>query len=443
MLNRNAARVLLGGRWQVDHAAGLRYLAGYLEGHNWREQRWEGLVTISQNGAQQQGDGQREQLSAAQFLLSGPMILNDGECSYGVRSLSNSILRAASRDDVGGIFLEVDSGGGQAEAGTVLQNALRDVRAMGKPVVVYTQGLMSAALKGTLFASETIAAAADIDVGSVGGYIALNAKRIKELQEETLFVYAAQSTAKNGGVRQLLETGETGILRDWVTEGVAEFIDQVEAAREWTGRTKEQKDRLQSGEVFTAREALQFGLIDGIGTRSEAVARLFELINGEPQNEATAKGGTNNQRSMFSSNIFSGFTGGLLRRSQSQETATGETEGENNPEEITQEDQGIDEGEDHQETEGQDGEAGESQQNGSQVVGVMAMLDAQQSALSQMQETIKQQAETIKSLQTTIAKLKVGQSEPKHNGATPRLSDYKTVQNNRGGVKPANGAKYQ
>ena len=205
-------------------------------------------------------------------------------CSYGVRD-TIGLLRAADSDErVAGVLFEIDSGGGESTSGTELQNALAD---MGKPVLVYTQLLASAALRAALAADAVYAAHASTEVGSVGSYVAFDREVLAEIQDTIGYIYAEQSTEKNAAFRALLE-GDEAPMRQYVSAGAQAFIDDVERARPGMRRTPEQRAAMQAGRLFTAREAVQMGLIDGVATFGQALQLLSAAARREREAEVSA-----------------------------------------------------------------------------------------------------------------------------------------------------------
>lgn len=282
---------LLGSEWEIDAAWGLRAWMQYsvnlkaakATGTPLRDIVVNRDLTYSpqfydaSNGSPL-ANGQTEELMLGHLLLTGPMMLEGGACSDGVRQLNQKMRAMASREDVGGLLVEVNSGGGETYAGTEFQNAVNDVQnRLGKPVVIYTQMLASAALRGAAPAVAIIGSNAATTIGSLGTYLTIDLKMLKELKENFKDVYATQSTLKNADFREVA-AGDFERIQKYVDVKAQAFIDEMKGYRPIKG-TKEQTERLYSGDLFSAEEAYEIGLIDGVGTLMEAFDLLRKLVS--------------------------------------------------------------------------------------------------------------------------------------------------------------------
>jgi hypothetical protein len=102
-------------------------------------------------------------------------------------------------------------------------------------------------------------------------------KMLKELKENFKDVYATQSTLKNADFREVA-AGDFERVQKYVDVKAQAFIDEMKGYRPIKG-TKEQTERLYSGDLFSATEAYEIGLIDGVGTLMEAFDLLRELVS--------------------------------------------------------------------------------------------------------------------------------------------------------------------
>ena len=305
MANHKLDNIIVSGQWEIEPFAGLQYLAQYMHDLEYIESggvfsdlryaerraelapRLTGMQALS-DGRFSLSSNQIPAGSIVHLFLTGAMRLEDGFSSMGVRQLIRDIQAADANPNIAGILLEVNSGGGEASAGTELQNALADVRRNGRTRVgVYAQMAASAALRGTLPVDFVMGAGRSAQFGSVGTYASVNNQVLKYIRDNYADYYAAQSTQKNLQWRQL-QVGNPGPLLEMLTKSAQEFIDEVLQARSITG-TPEQRERLTSGAMFGAMEAKEIGLIDFVGTFGQAVEKLQGLI--EMGDKAPANGG--------------------------------------------------------------------------------------------------------------------------------------------------------
>lgn len=273
----------MSGRWEIEPRYGLQQLARFWgQGEQVARRRSDNsgpllrALSLSTSGSVIAGaasdtlEGKGKLNRIAHLTMSGPMTLDGGACDYGVRD-TIQLMRQADAGDYSAILLEIDSGGGESTAGTELQNAIRDTT---KPVVVYTQMLASAALRASLPATAIYAAHTSADIGSIGSYISFDRELLGKIQERIGYIYAEQSTEKNADFMALLDGNEEP-LRQYVTTGAQVFIDEVEAYRPNMTRTTEQAKSMQAGALFSAADAADMGLIDGVATLGQVAEALL------------------------------------------------------------------------------------------------------------------------------------------------------------------------
>ena len=330
MANHKLDNIIVSGQWEIEPFAGLQYLAAYMHDLEYIESggvfadlryaerraelapRLTGMQAVT-DGRFSLSSNQIPAGSIVHLFLTGAMRLEDGFSSMGVRQLIRDIQAADANPNIAGILLEVNSGGGEASAGTELQNALADVRRNGQTRVgMYAQMAASAALRGTLPVDFVMGAGKSAQFGSVGTYASVNNQVMKYIRDNYADYYAAQSTQKNIEWRQL-QVGNPGPLLEMLTKSAQEFIDEVLESRKITG-TPEQRERLIAGGMFSAVEAKEIGLIDYVGTFGQAVEMLGKLIE---QKQPGAEGGrgffNNNNTEMDLKNFLPGLIVGLNR----------------------------------------------------------------------------------------------------------------------------------
>jgi len=300
MANEKINNLILSGEWEIEPFYGLQYVAAYMHDLNilesggsfsdlrYSERRKElapRIISPAEAGSLSEPEQEQEYIAMGSIMhlrLSGAMRLEGGLSAPGVRSLVQDIQRADRADNISGILLEVNSAGGEVTAGTELQNALEDVRAAGNtPVVVYTQMLASAALRGTLPANFVMAAGKSAQIGSIGTFASVNSELLRYIRDNYTDYYAEQSSEKNLEYREL-QRGNAAPLVKALSRSAGEFISEVMDAKKLRG-TELQKASVVAGALFGATEALEIGLIDGIGTFSAALEKLRGIIT-ENQN---------------------------------------------------------------------------------------------------------------------------------------------------------------
>lgn len=214
-------------------------------------------------------DGDVMKGSIAVVSMSGLMTTNDGLCSYGMKSMDKKLRSLYQNKNVAGIIMDIDTGGGYATAGDVLQNAILDKT---KPVFVYTTFLCSAGIKGTLGADYIVAASSNTTIGSIGVMMNMPKLYVDESKENDIELYSDDSPKKNEAWRAL-KNGDQKPYIDSLTKLDENFMNDVRTFRNLKGSESYQKETL-SGATFLANEAKRRGLIDNIGTLNFTLKKI-------------------------------------------------------------------------------------------------------------------------------------------------------------------------
>lgn len=204
--------------------------------------------------------------SIIKLYLNDYMAVNDGLCTLGIQSLANNLLSYRDNPNISGALLEVNSGGGEAMAGQIMYNAIKDFK---KPVIAIVHNAGSAAYLAIAGVKEIIASGELSRVGSIGALISMDKKFIETYKGRFEDIYSDLSPDKNAGIRTYIETGDSSILKGSLNETVKAFQSIVLSNRQ----IKKSEETLK-GAMFQARDAKSRGLIDMIGTEQDALKRL-------------------------------------------------------------------------------------------------------------------------------------------------------------------------
>lgn len=208
--------------------------------------------------------------STAILDITGP-ILKDDFCDYGMNTKAEQIRAAYKHPNINSLLIKFDTPGGQANAPALASDAIREARAAGVPVLGWVDHGQAASAGMWIFASCTegyLSQATDA-VGSIGGYQRLR----KNASTDVLEVYAPQSKQKNLSYRNAAK-GDTALLEAELAETVDVFIASVQADR--GERLKAGTDAFEGG-MFMGQKAVTEGLVDGICSFAQAVARVQQL----------------------------------------------------------------------------------------------------------------------------------------------------------------------
>ncbi len=193
----------------------------------------------------------------------------DTWCTYGAMTYARAIRRAADKSDVCAIVLDIDSGGGSANAIPALKEAISHARSTGKPVISHVDQCASLAY---WIASQTDAIFCDnllSEVGSIGAYYQLvdDTGALEKDGYKVIPVYADESPDKNLPYRKAIE-GDASLLKADLTYYVTRFHDDVKAGRPGIDA---KVPGVFTGAMFFPDQARAAGMIDGMATLAECI----------------------------------------------------------------------------------------------------------------------------------------------------------------------------
>lgn len=162
------------------------------------------------------------------------------------------------------VVVVIDSPGGEAAASERLYFDLLRLRTH-KPVVVMISGMAASGGYYMAAASDAIYSTPSSDVGNIGVISML--PKDSFVEEEYLFTgpFKAFGSPRDSYVRQM------EVLKESFLEAVFAQRGAILAEKETTRTT------LSRGEVYVGTLAMQLGLVDGLGSRDDAIAHAARL----------------------------------------------------------------------------------------------------------------------------------------------------------------------
>ena len=202
--------------------------------------------------------------------LHGPMTKYDTCESYGTATIAQKMAEYMAEEDVAGFVLDIDSGGGSANAVPPLVAAIAKARDAGLPVVAHADACFSAAY---WVASQCDAVFLDNPLsacGSIGAYAQLLDDSTDGAGRKIITIYAPESKDKNLAYRDALE-GKTERMQKELSALVGEFRRAVQ-----TGRLKvKDAEGVFSGAKFSPDDAVAAGLADGMASLEDCIVNVF------------------------------------------------------------------------------------------------------------------------------------------------------------------------
>lgn len=215
-------------------------------------------------------DGDMMDSSGSSYFSSGTYN-HDATVDY-IEALS------AASNNVG-ILLYVNSGGGYSYIGDDLYLELMEYKEeTGRPIYAYFDSIAASAAYYAAMSADEIYANRMTTTGSIGVYMTVYdmTELYDKLGIEEHMIRSGDNKGIGGGGQEVTEE-YLAIEQAQVDEMYELFIDVIEQGR---GMNREDIYPLADGRTFTASQALDNGLIDGICRYEEYQDRVLEYVGG-------------------------------------------------------------------------------------------------------------------------------------------------------------------
>ncbi len=255
------------GLWMVEPRA-LESALAQLQAGTWRPEPQQAAATREGDRKYDAGPG-----GVAVVALQGALM--KGQTKFGTSTLeARRALRQAVRDeDVRSILLLVDSPGGQA-AGT--HQLFEDVRAAArsKPVHAHVDDLSASAAVFAMAGASRVTANAPARIGSIGAYaVVTDTSAAAELEGVKVHVVSSGGVKGHADGAPVSEEQLVEVQRE--VDHHNNFF--VRAVAEGRGLSDAQVREMNTGQMFSAREALALGLIDEIQSFDDTLRDLMAV----------------------------------------------------------------------------------------------------------------------------------------------------------------------
>lgn len=217
----------------------------------------------------------------AVVVAEGPILMGEQPRGrIGGESTSALIRKARRRDDVKAIVLRVDSPGGSAFASEQVREEVELAQTAGKPVVASMGGVAASGGYWISATADEIWASPTTITGSIG-VIGLALTVEDAIGEFGVATDGVDTNAVAGDYDPGRPLSERygNVVRANLDFVYRRFVNLVARGRDLPVA---EVDALARGRIWTGRQALERGLVDGLGDRGAAIAaaaRLAELDN--------------------------------------------------------------------------------------------------------------------------------------------------------------------
>lgn len=184
---------------------------------------------------------------------------------------------AADNPNIKAVVLEVDSGGGSPVAA---EEAAALLKKLGKPSVAWVRESAASAAYWIASAADTIIAAENSDIGSIGVTYSYVDNAKQNLSEGLTYNQLTTGKYKDTGTPdRALTADERALIQRDLDISLQTFIKAVATNR---NLSVDKVTALADGSTMLGAMALKNGLIDQLGTKQEVWKQLEEDINDTP-----------------------------------------------------------------------------------------------------------------------------------------------------------------
>jgi len=255
-------------------------MVGYSQYHN--PDFFEDFITTLQEemeGDDDDGESEGEQEAdavAVVFAVGGIESGEGDDATIGSERIAGALREARLDPGVGAVVLRVNSPGGSALASDVIWRETVLLKEAGKPVVASMSDLAASGGYYISCAADHILAQPNTITGSIGVFGVLPSAG-KLMRERIGLDFDGVKLHEHADVMNG-HTPVQGEALAAINEGVTDiyngFISRVAEGR---GLTVEAVDEIARGRVWTGQDAMDIGLVDGLGDLQDAVAIAADL----------------------------------------------------------------------------------------------------------------------------------------------------------------------
>ncbi|HWX18351.1 MAG TPA: signal peptide peptidase SppA [Candidatus Binatia bacterium] len=209
-------------------------------------------------------------------ILDGKGTANPFGGSIGAFStdVREALEKAAADETIEAVVLRIDSPGGSATASEIILDATKRLKAE-KPLVVSMGDVAGSGGYYVACAADTVFADATTLTGSIG--VLAGKLATTEMWKKVGITFKEYKRGQNAGIfssDDVFTESERARMRVFMDEVYGVFKNHVTEIR--GNRLKKPIDELAGGRVYTGKQALDLGLVDRLGTMSDAVAFAAE-----------------------------------------------------------------------------------------------------------------------------------------------------------------------
>lgn len=198
-----------------------------------------------------------------------------GARTTGAQTITHLLDRVKNDPEIAAVVLRIDSGGGSAVGADLIWYAVDGVKRTGKPVVVSMGDVAGSGGYLVGCHADSILAMPATLTGSIGVVAARPVlKRLFDKIGVTEEIYAKGDYRRLGARTEAMDDNERMMYTNLLESTYDMFVDKVAAGR---GLSPRKVREIAEGRVYTGQQAIRVGLIDRIGSLTEAISAAASL----------------------------------------------------------------------------------------------------------------------------------------------------------------------
>jgi signal peptide peptidase SppA len=192
-------------------------------------------------------------------------------------SVLKDLRKALTNDKIKAILLRINSPGGTVPTSQELYQAVLDLKKKGKPVVVSMGDVAASGGYYVACAADKVVANPGTLTGSIG--VIINLVNFKGLADK---IGVLPAVIKSGEFKDIaspyrpMTPAEHDILQALIMDSYDQFTTAVSEGRKLPIETVK---KIADGRIYSGRQALKLGLVDELGSYTDALACLQKLCH--------------------------------------------------------------------------------------------------------------------------------------------------------------------
>lgn len=203
-----------------------------------------------------------------------------GMTGYG--EIRQALVEAANNPDIGGILLDVNSGGGAVAGVTDVADLIKMIDTQVKPVSTFSDGMIASAALWVGASARSLQIGKVAEAGSIGVLTVLKSMQeyYKQMGISAEVLRSAEFKALGHPLDPITDKARAEIMSQLMhMDGM--FNDHMAEARGMTAEMA--REKFGKGRVFIGQQAVDTGLVDAVSTFDAVISSIQGAIDSQKQ----------------------------------------------------------------------------------------------------------------------------------------------------------------